>query len=152
YGTPDWMVSPINPAPQAGLNQSPRLQFLEGLSPRLNTLTAMVDALTGAGASNAAAESLVRRLRAMRAAADAVGLEEIGAEFDGCAAALASKPWSAAVRSELSDRLKTAGKLGYRLLKEAGSSEPEVRPSAPVPAIPRVGRTAGSVGPFAVVA
>jgi DNA-binding response OmpR family regulator len=145
------MVTPIYPASQAGLTQSPRVQFLEGLSPRLNTLSAMVDGLTGEAASNAAAESLVRRLRAMRSAADAVGLEEIGAEFDGCAAALAGKPWSAAVRSELLDRLKAAGKLGYRLAREAGQSEPEARPSGPVPALPPVAR-ATPVGPFAVVA
>ena len=146
------MVTPINPASQPGPSQSPRVQFLEGLSPRLNTLSAMVDALTGEGASNAASESLVRRLRAMRAAADAVGLEEIGVEFDACAAALAGRPWSPAVRSELLERLNAAGRLGHQLSTRGGSREPEARPSGPVPALPPMTKNTNSAGPFAVVA
>lgn len=151
------MVTPINPASQAGPSQSPRQQFLDGLSPRLNTLSAMVDALTSE-ASSAAAESLVRRLRAMRAAADAVGLEEIGAEFDTCAAALAGKTWSPGVRSELHEHLSAAGRLGHSLARqqsEAALAEQEQRPSGPVPAAPPPPnglRRSTPVGPFTVVA
>lgn len=150
------MVTPINPASQAGPSQSPRQQFLDGLSPRLNTLSAMVDALTSEG-SSAAAESLVRRLRAMRAAADAVGLEEIGAEFDCCAASLAGKTWSPAVRSELHEHLSAAGRLGHSLARhqsEAAKQEHEPRPSGAVPAPPAPNglRHSTPVGPFTVVA
>ena len=74
------------------------------------------------------------------------------AGIQGVFPALAGNPWSAAVRSELLDRLKAAGKLGYQLAREAGASDPEVRPSAPVPAMPAAARNATPVGPFAVVA
>lgn len=150
------MVTPINPASQAGPSQSPRQQFLDGLSPRLSTLSAMVDALASEG-SSAAVESLVRRLRAMRAAADAVGLEEIGVEFDGCAAALAGKAWSPAVRSELHEHLSAAGRLGHSLARqqqEAAKEEHEPRPSGAAPAVPAPNglRHSTPVGPFTVVA
>lgn len=139
------MVTPINSASQAGTNTSPRLQFLEGLSPRLTTLRAMVDALVTERTTNTV-ESLVRRLRAMRAAADAVGLEEIGAEFDVCAATLTNKQWSAAVRSELLDRLNVVDRLGQRAPREL-----EVRPSGAAPR-PTNHKGATPVGPFNVVA
>jgi DNA-binding response OmpR family regulator len=139
------MVTPINSASQAGTNTSPRVQFLEGLSPRLTTLRAMVDALATERTTNTV-ESLVRRLRAMRAAADAVGLEEIGAEFDVCAATLTNKPWSAAVRSELLDRLNVVDRLGQRAPREL-----ELRPSGAAPR-PSDQKGATPVGPFNVVA
>lgn len=140
------MVTPITPASQAGTSQSPRLQFLEGLSPRLNTLSAMVDALVQEPSASSI-DALVRRLRAMRAAADAVGLEEMGVEFDACAATLANKPWGSAVRNELLERLSTVGRLG-----QDAARQHEARPSGVAPRLTSPQKGATPVGPFTVVA
>lgn len=144
------MVTPVSPAEQAGPSQGPRAQFLDGLSPRLNTLSAMVEALASDAASRATGtESLVRRLRAMRAAADAVGLEEVGSEFDAAAAGLATRPWSETVRGELHAHLDKVARLGQVAAKELA----DARPSGAVPVAPmRARQQSTPVGPFTVVA
>ncbi len=139
-----------DPAPnQERLNAS-RRQFLDGLPPRLNTLSAMVDALMaklGATGPADGAEStpLLRRLKAMRGAAETVRLSALALAFDQLVTQLERRPPTydvlVRVKAGLSD-IARAGQAALSLDDQNSNWQPATHSS----------EVSGPVGPFTVVA
>lgn len=140
------MATSAKPTLEDETQRTARVQFLDGLEPRLKTLGGMLDALgttrrsaPGERTGTDVKESLIRRLRAMRAAADAVRLPAIALEFDKCAAAVAQGNTNP---TELRAYLSKIEQLGVTSRR----SNSDVAPANPPPE-----RRVTPVGPFTVV-